>query len=150
MLSSTSVINTEMVLNALMPVLGFIMVLLISFSLQSVFKLSKTTRYLLIIGLTVLAMLPLSGEWMLVMIKLNTRLLAVLNLSYIASGRPQIPLSVVLRWQHNNAGKVGLSACCRLPLSYLLFYYGGIWLLPSPSSAAPLPRYNWLTTVPFI
>ncbi len=84
MLSSTSVINTEMVLNALMPILGFIMVLLISFSLQSVFKLSKTTRYLLIIGLAVMAMLPLSGEWMLVMIKLNTRLLAVLNLSYIA------------------------------------------------------------------
>ncbi len=84
MLSNTSVINTEMVLNALMPVFGFIMVLLISFSLQSVFTLSKTARYLLIIGLAVMAMLPLSGEWMLVMIKLNTHLLAVLNLSYIA------------------------------------------------------------------
>ncbi|PIE43404.1 MAG: hypothetical protein CSA50_05905 [Gammaproteobacteria bacterium] len=84
MLSSTSVINTEMVLNALMPILGFILVLLVSFSLQSVFKLSKVSRYLLIIGFACVAMLPLSGEWMLVMIKLNTHLLAVLDLSYIA------------------------------------------------------------------
>ncbi len=84
MLSSTGVINTEMVLNTLMPIAGFILVLLLSFSLQSVFHLTNKSRYWLIIVMSCVAILPLSGEWMLVMIKLNTRLLAVLNLSYIA------------------------------------------------------------------
>ncbi|PID44157.1 MAG: hypothetical protein CSB48_02620 [Proteobacteria bacterium] len=84
MLSSTSVINTEMVLNALMPILGFILVFLVGVSLQSVFRITRVSRYLLLTLFACVAMLPLSGEWMLVMIKLNTRLLGVLNLSYIA------------------------------------------------------------------
>ncbi|MDP8038585.1 MULTISPECIES: Fe-S-containing protein [Pasteurellaceae] len=84
MLSTTSVINTDMVLNSFMPILGFILISFISFALSSELKLPRVTHNILIIVISLLAILPLSGEWMLVMIKLNTDLLDIFNLSYIA------------------------------------------------------------------
>jgi len=84
MLSSTSVINSDMILNILVLILGFILILLLGFFLQEKINIPRKLYYISIIFVSIMAILPLSGEWMLVMVKLNTHLLSIFNLSYIA------------------------------------------------------------------
>lgn len=85
MLSTTNVINTELILNVSSVVLGFILIALIKIAVSLTSKLlSKVIRNSLCVLLLMLAMLPLSGEIILACMKLGILGLDRGLLSYVS------------------------------------------------------------------
>ncbi|MFZ3437801.1 Fe-S-containing protein [Vibrio harveyi] len=85
MLSTTNVINTELILNISSVVLGFVLIALIKIAVSLTTKsLSKMARNALCLLLLVLAALPLSGEIILACMKLGILGLDKGLLSYVS------------------------------------------------------------------
>ena len=85
MLSTTNVINTELILNISSVILGFILIALIKIAVSLTSKLlSKVARKTLCVLLLILATLPLSGEIILACMKLGILGLDKGLLSYVS------------------------------------------------------------------